>query len=278
MNRKTISSDVSLAGRGVHSGLAGTLTLKPAEAGTGITFVRTDLPGQPEVPAHLDYLAPDELLRRTTLVRDAAKVHTVEHILSAAAALGLTDLRIEMDTPEPPFLDGSSRPFVEALVKAGSREMSGTVKPISLTRPVAFRDGSAEICAFPSNDYRVTFFYSSNHPRLRWQSASFLVNPEEYQEQIGPARTFCFFEEIEAMRKADLIKGANLSSAVVIGKKGVLNDSLRFDDEPVRHKILDFIGDLALLGKPLRGHFLAWRAGHKANAAFANYLWKELGL
>ncbi|MGI8906910.1 MAG: UDP-3-O-acyl-N-acetylglucosamine deacetylase [Candidatus Sumerlaeaceae bacterium] len=276
-NRQTINSVVEVSGRGVHTGQEGTVRFLPAQSGEGIIFRRTDLHGE-AIPARLDYLVPDQLLRRTTLANGRAKVHTIEHVLSAAAGCDVDDLLIEMNTGEPPFLDGSAARFVELLQQAGITQQRENCQPLEIGEPLAFRDGDAEFSCLPSDEFRVSFFFTSDHPKLRRQAASIVITPETYAAEVAPARTFCFFEEIESMRRQGLIKGANLSSAVVIGRKGMLNDSLRFPDEPVRHKILDFIGDLALLGRPLKGHFLAWRSGHRANAAFALYLKKEFGL
>lgn len=219
-----------------------------------------------------------ELQRRTTLASGETRVFTVEHVLSAAAGLGISDFVVEMDSPEPPFLDGSAAPFVELLREAQPVETAAPTNPIRLPETVVFQESGAEIVAIPSESFRVTFFFTSNHPRLRAQSASFVLDdPDTYVREVASARTFCFVEEIEAMRASGLIKGASLASAVVIGRKAILNESLRFPDEPVRHKILDFVGDLALLGRPLKGHFLAWRSGHRANALFALHLKRVLG-
>lgn len=276
--RQTLAGEMSITGRGIHSGIPATLTLGPAEPGAGITFCRTDLPGTPIIPATYDYLAVEELDRRTTLRTPAAAVHTIEHVLSALAGAQVHDAVIKMTSAEPPFLDGSSLPFSEMIEQIGIDASDEEITPIAIPRPIAFSHGDAEISAIPSAEFRVSFFFTSEHPNLRSQSQTLQVTPETYVAEIAPARTFCFFEEIEALRKANLIKGANLASAVVIGRKGIINDSLRYPDEPVRHKILDFIGDMALLGAPLQGHFLAWRAGHRVNAAFGMYLKKELNL
>jgi UDP-3-O-acyl N-acetylglucosamine deacetylase len=278
--RATLSTPVSLSGRGVHSGISAEITLAPAEPGTGYVFCRTDLPDQPRIPATYDFLATEELDRRTTLRTGNAAVHTIEHVLSALVGAGVDDCLISLTAAEPPFLDGSALPYAEAIERAGiiSADDAPEVSPVSIDRPLVFSIDGAEICAIPSPGFQVSFFFTSSHPRLRSQAQSVTVTPEAYLAGIAPARTFCFFEEIETLRKAQLIKGANLGSAVVIGRKATLNDSLRFDDEPVRHKILDFIGDMALLGAPLQGHFLVWRGGHRVNAAFGKYLKKELNL
>jgi UDP-3-O-acyl N-acetylglucosamine deacetylase len=230
------------------------------------------------IPANYEHLAIDELDRRTTLRTADAAVHTIEHVLSALTAAAVDDAVIKVDAAEPPFADGSALPYTQLIRQVGITPHNEMVKPIVIHRPLAFRFRNAEICAIPSAEYRVSFYFTSNHPNLRSQAHSFHVTPEAYATDIAPARTFCFFEEIEQLRSAGLIKGANLASAVVIGRKGIINDTVRFPDEPVRHKILDFIGDMALLGSPLQGHFMAWRAGHRVNAEFGMYLKKELNL
>ncbi len=276
--RNTLASEASISGRGVHSGIVSNITLSPAPPGSGIRFVRIDLPTQPVIRASYNTLVDKELDRRTTLRAGDAVVYTIEHVLSALAALQVDDVDVRLDAAEPPFLDGSSLQYAAMIKSAGTIATELPAPPIVIKKPLAFIHAGAEISAVPSHEFRVSFFYTSDHPALRNQAYSVVVTPESYFKEIAPARTFCFFEEIEAMRKAGLIKGANLASAVVIGRKSILNESLRFPDEPVRHKILDFIGDMALLGAPLQGHFLAWRAGHAVNAAFGKHLQKELDL
>jgi UDP-3-O-[3-hydroxymyristoyl] N-acetylglucosamine deacetylase/3-hydroxyacyl-[acyl-carrier-protein] dehydratase len=277
-SQQSISVPVEISGRGVHSGEIVRLRLKPAGAGAGIRFRRLDLPETPEVSVTLDSVEHGDLLRRTTLVSGAARVHTVEHVVAAAYALGVDNLIIEMDGSEPPALDGSSSPYVELINHAGIAELGQQVRELQVSRPIIFRQGNAEIVALPSESFRVTYFFTSEHPLLQSQSASVLVTPANFAKLVAPARTFCFFEEIEPLMAQGLIRGGSLASAVVFGRKAMLNESLRFVDEPVRHKILDFIGDLALLGRPVKGHFLAWRSGHQVNAAFGLVLRKEFGL
>jgi UDP-3-O-[3-hydroxymyristoyl] N-acetylglucosamine deacetylase/3-hydroxyacyl-[acyl-carrier-protein] dehydratase len=276
--RQTLANSASLCGRGIHSGMPATLTLRPAEPGTGLRFRRVDLPKQPIIPVSYENLAIEELERRTTLRSGEVAVHTIEHVLSALAGVQVHDAVIDLDAAEPPFADGSSLPYAQLIQQAGLVRSATPIDAIVIKEPISFGWRDAEICVIPSCEFRVSFFFTSSHPNLRSQSHTVAITAENYLTEIAPARTFCFFEEIEALRKANLIRGANLSSAVVIGRKGIINDSLRYPDEPVRHKILDFIGDMALLGAPLQGHFMAWRAGHRVNAEFGLYLKKELNL
>lgn len=276
--RKSLLKPVSVSGRGVHSSNICNLSLNPASSGTGIVFVRKDLEGHPSIAANLSHIEEDKMMRRTTLRSGGVSVFTIEHVVSALTAYGVSDCIIEMDQEEPPFLDGSSLEFCKLIESAQIEPLGTSWNGIRILRPLLYRTNDAEISVLPSEDFQITFFYNSHHPGLKAQSQSVVVNDRSYKTEIAPARTFCFFEEIEMMRKANLIRGANLSSAVVIGRKSIINNDLRFTDEPARHKILDFIGDIALLGFPLKGHFLVWKGGHKVNADFGKYLIKELGL
>lgn len=279
--RATLASTTTLEGYGIHSGAPCRLTLSPAPTGTGYVFRRVDLPDAPAIPVSYDYLAVEELDRRTTLrLPGGTAVHTIEHVISALAGCDIDDAYIDVTAAEPPFLDGSALPYARAIIAAGSAPSAGDqpLQRLILTTPITYLSDGAEISAIPSAELRVTFFFTSNHPALRSQSQSFAITPEVYLAEIAPARTFCFFEEIEMLRQANLIKGANLSSAVVIGRKSIINDSLRFPDEPVRHKILDFLGDISLLKTPVQAHYLVWRGGHRHNALFGKYLQKELNL
>jgi UDP-3-O-acyl N-acetylglucosamine deacetylase len=272
-----LASPVQFEGTGVHSGVVAKLRLLPAPAGSGIRFRRTDLPGSPDIPADLDHVAHGDLLRRTTLAAGDATVCTVEHVLASLHAHSVFDALVEIDAPEAPFLDGSALPFAEQLGGAVSADGPGAREPLVVTRPAAFTMGDAEFAAMPSEQLRLTFFFTSDNPLVGSQSATVDITPESFAREIAPARTFCFFHEIEELRRRGLIKGGNLGSSLVIGRKSILNTDLRFPDEPVRHKLLDLLGDLALLARPLRGHFLAWRSGHRSNVAFASHLRKEFG-
>ena len=274
--QNTIARTTGTRGKGLHSGVEANLRLLPAPPGHGILFRRTDLPGTPDIPALVEHLVHTDLMRRTTLASGDARVFTIEHVMAAASALRVDNMIVELDTEEPPFLDGSSKPFVDMILSAGIEPQQDSVEPLAVTRPLAFRDGDAEITALPSDAFRVTFFFSSDNPLLRSQQADFVITPDTFAAEIAPARTFCFFAEIEPLRARGLIRGGNLASSVVFGRKALLNESLRFPDEPVRHKILDFIGDLALLGRPVLGHFMASRSGHRVHAAFCNFLRKEI--
>lgn len=276
MHRRTLQSEATLRGRSLHEGLDAAVTICPAPPGTGIVFRREDLEGAPIVRADVDCVVTGDLYRRTTLAApDGTRVQTTEHLLAALSAAGITDAEVRVSGGELPILDGSAAPFVEAICAAGFRDLAEPVFPLRITRPVAFRDADAEFAALPSEHYRITFYFTSPNPLVRSQSATHIVTSDTFAREIAPARTFGFLDEVEPLRHAGLIRGGSLANAVIFGQRHCLNGDLRFPDEPVRHKILDFIGDVALLGVPVIGHFLVWRGGHAVNAAFARFLRTE---
>jgi UDP-3-O-[3-hydroxymyristoyl] N-acetylglucosamine deacetylase len=244
------------------------LELKPAAPGHGIRFFRTDV--GVEIPASLEYLA--RLDHATTLSRDGVSVDTVEHLLSAFYGLGVDDVRVEVDGPEVPILDGSGAPFVILIHEAGLKPLAVNREYLKILRPVEVVRGAKLVRISPADHFRVSYVIGFDHPLLRHQAASFRVAADTYSESIAPARTFGFLREVETLRRSGLALGGSLDNAVVIGETGVLNNRLRFADEFVRHKILDAIGDLALLGHPIVGHLEATRAGHALHAALCQRL------
>jgi UDP-3-O-[3-hydroxymyristoyl] N-acetylglucosamine deacetylase len=239
------------------------LELRPAPAEHGIRFRRTDV--GVEIPAHLDHLGRQD--HATTLSRDGVSVETVEHLLSALYAMGVDDAIIEVDGPEVPVMDGSAAPFVILIHEAGLRPLKASRRYLKLLRPVEVVRGAKWARLSPSDHFRVSYAIGFDHPLLRHQAASVRVGADTYAETIAPARTFGFLREVEMLRKSGLALGGSLENAVVIGETGVLNQKLRFEDEFVRHKILDAIGDLSLLGYPVVGHLEASKAGHALHAA-----------
>jgi len=263
--RRTLKRGVGCTGIGLHSGRPVRLALKPAPPEHGIRFLRTDV--GVEIPASVAHLG--QLDHATTLSQDGVSVETVEHLLSALHALGVDDVLVEVDSPEIPVMDGSAAPFVILLHEAGLRPQKAARQYLKILRPVEVVRGPKWARLSPSDHFRVSYTIGFEHPLLRHQSASFRVAPDSYAEAIAPARTFGFLREVEMLRKAGLARGGSLENAVVIGETGVLNGGLRFEDEFVRHKILDAIGDLALLGHPMVGHLEAHKAGHAIHAALA---------
>jgi UDP-3-O-[3-hydroxymyristoyl] N-acetylglucosamine deacetylase len=240
----------------------------PAEPGTGVFFVRTDR-GNAEIPAKLEFQAPS--FYSTVLRRGEESVGTVEHLMAAVSALLVDDLRIELDGPEVPILDGSARPFVELIRSAGFREHPAKRDYLTLTRPIRLNDENKRIAAYPCREFRVTYGIDFEHPLLGHQELSVsLWNGDAFAEKLAPARTFTFEKDVEALRGRGLALGGSLDNAIVLGDDGILNDQeLRFPDEFVRHKILDLTGDLSLVGCAVRAHVVAYRAGHDLHLRLA---------
>src|SRR5262249_45513758 len=216
------------------------------------------------VPVSHRFLSPGSL--STTLSRGSIMVATVEHLLSSLHGLSIDNARIEIDGPEVPILDGSSAPFVQAIRDAGVRSLGRARRFLTLTRPVHVKAGEKEILALPDNLFQATYAIDFPQTVIGAQSVSLEVNEETYDGEIAPARTFCLMRDVEAMRRSGLALGGSLDNALVVGDDGVMNGSLRFPDEFVRHKVLDLVGDLALLGAPIRAHVLAFKGGHRLHA------------
>jgi len=279
--QRTIVKSVTLEGVGLHTGERGTITFRPAEANSGVRFVRADLPGHPVVRVRPENAFFDPgAARRTILQENGVQIHTMEHALAAVAGLGIDNLVIEqtsMETPEP--ADGSAAPFAIALRDAGIVEQDRLKRHIKVTKPVTWAQNGVSLSAVPYQGFRVTFHIHYDHPVIGDQTLSLDIDPEAFVEQIAPARTFVLERDIESLRAAGWIKGGRLESAVVVGRDRILNDNpLRYPDEFVRHKVLDLIGDLSLLGGPLLGHVIASRSGHQGHVAFIKRLKEALPL
>jgi len=270
--QKTIAEEISFSGVGLHTGSLTTITFKPAPPNTGIVFVRVDLPDQPEIPANIDHVI--DVSRGTTIGIGDAKVHTVEHALAAMVGLGIDNLRVEMDAEEIPNGDGSSLPVMNTLLKAGTVEQEVDREYITVDRPVYYRQGDVTLSVLPADELRVSMTIAFDHVAIGTQYASFNVNEEVFREEIAPARTFCFLRDVRMLQEQGHIRGGSLESAVVIGDEGILNDDLRFTDEFVRHKILDLLGDMYLLGKPVKGHIVGVKGGHEKNVMFSRQIKK----
>jgi UDP-3-O-[3-hydroxymyristoyl] N-acetylglucosamine deacetylase/3-hydroxyacyl-[acyl-carrier-protein] dehydratase len=296
--QRTIKNSASLSGTGLHTGNQTTITFKPAPVDHGIVFVRTDLTHSPEIPADIDHVV--DITRGTTLKKGEGKVCTVEHVLAALAGLELDNLRVELNSSEPPVGDGSASPFVEAISEAGIQEQDAPKNYLEIDTPLFYseKEKGIDVVVVPSDDLRITFMVDYRNPALGTQYTSLVSLEKEFVEEFAPARTFCFFHELEQLYQEGLAKGGSVHNALVIcdedncdvkieklkklygvkeeifvGKSGILNDvPLRFPNEPVRHKALDLLGDLYLLGVPLKGHVLAARSGHAANVALVKKL------
>ena len=262
--QRTIANEVTLEGVGLHTGERARVTFKGAPPNTGVVFERVDVDGGARVHARVENVTGAS--RGTTLTEGGVTVYTVEHLCAAATGLGIDNLLIEIDGPEPPATDGSSAVFARALGDAGIVEQDEPHRLVVLDKPFDYKQDGAEMTIVPEDNLRISFTIRFEHPYLKSQFYTFDVGEDNFVDEIAPARTFALESEIEMLRGAGLIKGGTLECAVVVGDNGPLNkDGLRFDDEPVRHKILDLIGDLTLFGARFRGHIIAMRSGHAVN-------------
>lgn len=269
-NRKTIANIVAIEGVGLHSGVYTRIELRPAEAGTGIVFLRTDL-GNLQIPAiqssttSLDYA--------TTVGKDDVAIGTVEHLLSAVYAAGLTDLEIAIDGPEVPIIDGSAMPFVNLIEAARVRNLEEKVDVLVVREVIEVREGDKFVRIEPGTDrLDISYAIDFNHPAIGRQSVEFALDLESFGREIAPARTYGFLSDVEKLRAAGLARGGSVENCIVLDEEKVTNGDLRFEDEFVRHKVLDLVGDLVLLGRPLVGRITASRAGHAMHSKFVSEL------
>lgn len=272
-NQHTIASPVSFSGVGLHTGVPVRVRLMPAPANTGIVFKRTDLDNF-AIPAQVRNVA--RVSYATSLMRKGVLISTTEHLLSALAASQLDNVFVEIDNLELPIMDGSALPFVRLIEQAGLRRQRAQRTYAKVLKPVEIVDGAKRIAVYPAQALRITYRITFPHPVIGEQSFDFIPSRDSYQAKIAPARTFGFMEEVETLRKSGLVRGGSLENALVLTREGVLNpEGLRFRDEFCRHKVLDVIGDLALIGHPLVGHVVAERAGHAMHIALASRLLRE---
>lgn len=274
--QRTIAKEFVIEGLGLHTGNTVKMRVKPAPPGTGVKFIRVDLQPAVEIPANVTSIPNDAASHRnTTISTGPAEIHTVEHVLATCYGLGIDNLIIEIDANEPPEpASGTYAAYVRAFEQAGSVNQGAPADVFTIDRAVTLKENGIEINAVPADDFRVSFTIQYDNPQIGTQYASFTVSPDVFEKEIAPARTFVMFDDVEKLRKLGLIKGGNLSNAIVFTRDGVMNEeALRFPDECVRHKILDLIGDLSLLGAPIRGHVHAVRSGHASNVRFVRKLW-----
>ena len=299
--QRTVRNSKSCNGIGLHTGVESTITFHPAPEDYGIRFMRSDIKNSPEIKADIDHVV--DISRGTTIEEKNVRIHTVEHALAAVTGLQIDNVLIELNSKEPPVMDGSAKHFVNALLEAGPIFQNKKRKVLVIDRAVNYTDyyRDIDIHVIPSDRFRVTFLVEYPLPALGTQYEAIYNMEEDFAVEVAPARTFCFLSEVEMLREQGLIKGGALDNALVIvdkeidkneierlrnlfgieediihGVNGVLNGKvLRFKNEPVRHKTLDLIGDLALLGYPIKGHVTAARAGHASNVEFVKKLKKE---
>jgi UDP-3-O-[3-hydroxymyristoyl] N-acetylglucosamine deacetylase/3-hydroxyacyl-[acyl-carrier-protein] dehydratase len=263
LNQQTLNRPASFSGIGLHSGSRVNMTLLPAPANSGVRFRRVDLEGKPEIEARVENVG--DTTRSTTLARGNLKIHTVEHVLAALAGCGIDNAIVELDANEPPIADGSSREFCKIILDAGLAPLAEKREPYSLTEPIELQTGETMMTLFPDDGFRISCTSADKKGRFT-QFFSTDITPKTWERELAGARTFCFFEEIEFLIKNGLIKGGSLENAIVLRDDAVLTtEPLRYPDEFVRHKILDIVGDLSLLGRPIRGHLIAIRPSHSAN-------------
>ncbi|MCH9689250.1 MAG: UDP-3-O-acyl-N-acetylglucosamine deacetylase [Gammaproteobacteria bacterium] len=266
VKQRTPKTVIQATGVGLHSGDKILLTLRPAPVNTGIIFRRTDLPGMPEVPASYKYVSDTTLC--TSMEHNGVRVATVEHLLSAFAGLGIDNAYVDIDGPEVPIMDGSAAPFVFLIQSAGISDQNASKRFIRILKPVRVEDDGKYVQFSPHDGYRVSFTIEFDHPVFnnKPQTAAFDLSSTSYLKEVCRARTFGFLSEYEQLREANLAKGGSLDNAIVVDDYRVLNeDGLRFEDEFVKHKVLDAVGDLYLLGSSLIGAFEGYRSGHALN-------------
>jgi UDP-3-O-[3-hydroxymyristoyl] N-acetylglucosamine deacetylase len=267
--QRTIKREVTFKGIGLHTGRYATVRLKPASRDTGIVFYRSDKDAL--IGANLSYVIDTAFA--TTIGYDGVRIRTVEHLLAAAAGLGIDNLFIEVDGPEIPILDGSSTDLVGIILEAGIAKQGKQMPFVKIVRPVVYEDAHSRIVALPYETTCISYFINFNHNFLGQQELKLEINEEAFIREIAPARTFGFLRDVETLKANGFAKGGSLDNAIIVDDNGVLNSTgLRYKDEFVRHKILDSIGDLSLIGFPIEGHIMLEKSGHTANINFLKKL------
>ena len=275
--QKTIKTQISTKGVGLHSGKSVSITLKPSMPDTGVNFVRVDLPERPIIKAHISKLVDlTKSPRRTTIGQDNAEIQTIEHFMAALAGLCIDNIIVEINGDEMPGLDGSAMDYVDLLLKAGLDQQDTPRNEFKVTEPLWIEEGSASLVILPADDFKISYTLSYKHPLLHSQHVTVSLTDGVFKSDIAPARTFCLESETKALIQQGLGKGATYDNTLVIGEKGVIKDKLRFEDEFTRHKVLDLIGDLYLLGMPLKGHVIAIRTGHPLNLKLLQRVYQQM--
>jgi UDP-3-O-[3-hydroxymyristoyl] N-acetylglucosamine deacetylase len=258
--QRTLRHPVEMAGIGLHSGEPVALRVSPAGAGTGVLFRATD---GTLIPANADHVVDTN--SATTVGAFGVRVRTIEHLMAAAAALGVDNMVVDIDGPEVPAADGSAKPFMDLLRSAGGVSLLAPRRPLTISEPIRVGTESRWLEVLPADSLRISYTLDNNHPIIGLQVGTYGITEQVFDQELAAARTYGFLRDVPAMRQNGLARGGSLENAVVVGKRSVLNDSLRFPDEFVRHKILDLVGDLFLLGRPLRAHVVGRNAGHALN-------------
>jgi UDP-3-O-[3-hydroxymyristoyl] N-acetylglucosamine deacetylase len=271
----TTQRPVEIEGIGLHTAVRSHLRLLPAPADTGIVFRRVDLDNF-EIAAHVDNVA--RVSYATSLMRQSVLISTTEHLLAALYCSGIDNVYVELDALELPILDGSSKPFIDILVEAGTRRLRRKRRYIRVVKPLEFSDGDRRIGIYPADEFRIHCFVDYHHPTAGPQEVEMTVDRESFSRELAPARTFTFVKELVALQKMGLIRGGSLANAIVMDDESILNGPLRFPDEFGRHKALDLIGDLALIGRPLQARIVAHKAGHALHTQLVTRLLADRSL
>jgi len=268
--QRTIGKETSLKGIGLHTAKKVNVTFKPADIDTGINFIRTDLPDRPVIKASIgSLLSQSRSPRRTSLGRDGIEIHTIEHLMAALSGLCIDNIYIEIDNDEVPGLDGSSLNFLEILSEAGIKEQEKSRRYYLIKEPIFAEEEGSAIVAVPSQEFKISYTLDYNHPLLKAQFLEINFHEGAFKNELASSRTFCLESEVTELQQQGLGRGANYANTLVVGERGVIKNKLRYADEFIRHKILDLLGDLYILGMPLRGHIIALRSGHSLNLRLA---------
>lgn len=263
--QKTIQKEISISGIGIHTACPVNVKLKPAGVDSGVNFVRTDKAGSLIKAGSKETVSYKNSPRRTAIGLEGAEIYTIEHFMAALNGLGIDNITVELDNQEMPGLDGSAKNYYEAIEKAGIIEQEKEKNSFVVREPIAACEDGASIVIVPADEFRVSYTLKYDNPIINTEFLSLVITPEVFKSEIAPARTFCLEEEAEMLRSKGYGQGANYDNTLVVGKSGVIKNKLRFENEFVRHKILDLIGDLFLLQQPIKGHVIALRSGHSLN-------------
>jgi len=273
-HQQTINTPASCSGVGVHSGKTVSLTIKPAPVNHGIRFVRTDLPGHPGVTAHFNNVVDTSLA--TVIGAEGCIVSTIEHLMAGFTGMSIDNAIVEVDGYELPIMDGSAGPFTRLIKSAGTLRQEGNKCYFKVNEPISLSENGKSVTVYPADEFRITCTIAYDHPLIGTQTCDFVIDRETFEREICAARTFGFLHEVEMMKRYGLARGGSLDNAVVIDGDHVLNEGgLRYQDEFVRHKVLDCIGDFSLIGMPIMGHVVSSKSGHAFNHAFLEKFFKE---
>jgi len=275
--QRTIAKELSLSGIGLHTANQVEIKFKPAELNSGVTFVRTDLPGKPQVRGSIGSLLPQSRgPRRTSIGAEDFEIQTIEHLMASLAGIGIDNIRIEINNNEVPGLDGSSSKFFEILSKAGIKEQEKERNFFTLKEPIFIEEGDCSIVALPSSVFKISYTLDYDHAYLRTQFLEVVIGHDSFKKELVSARTFCIEEEASELQRQGLGRGANYENTLVIGKNGVINNKLRYEDEFIRHKIVDLLGDLYLIGAPLKAHIISLKSGHSLNLKLSKRIAEQM--